>query len=353
MGTAVTPIRIGEHEIGAGRRPLIVAEIGFNHNGSLLLAKQMVSAAAACGCDAVKFQAFHGPELFSPNYRATRDDGSRWTPAQFYGQYELGEPAFEQIAAHCRETGVLFLCTPFDLQAVDMLRRLDAAAYKIASGDLTHEVLIRACAAAGRPLIISTGMSGLTDVEAAIRFCEGQGNRQIILLHCTSSYPCNPQDVHLRAMQVLYERFGYPVGFSDHTLDAAAAVGATALGAVLVEKHFTTDRSLPGFDQAMSADPPLMQSLVEQCRTVHASLGEARKEQRPSEAVMSFFGARSLVYARDLPAGTALVPEHLGAKRPGMGIPARERSLVLGRRLRCPVPAEGFVRWEDLDGGEG
>lgn len=342
--------RIGTREIGGDAPPLIVAEVGFNHNGDVGLAKQMTLAAAECGCDAVKFQAFRGPELFAPGFTEKKPDGSEWRPAEFYAQYELADEAYAELAQTCAERRILFLCTPFDLGAVAMLERLNVPAYKIASGDLTYERLIRACAATARPVIISTGMGRLSDVEAAIRFCEAEGNREIVLLHCTASYPCRPQDVHLRAMAVLREAFGYPVGLSDHTVDTAAAIGAVALGAVMIEKHFTTDRKLPGFDQEMSADPPAMRELVNGCRVVHAALGEPRKTPRESELRMAFFGRRSLVYARDLPAGTVLSPEHLGAKRPAVGIAAQHGSLVLGHRLRCDVKADAFVRWSELDG---
>jgi len=341
---------IGTHEIGGEAPPLIVAEVGFNHNGDAGLAKQMAAAAAECGCDAVKFQAFHGPELFAPGFTEKKPDGSEWRPAEFYARYELSEEAYAEIARLCADRRILFLCTPFDLNAVAMLERLNVPAYKIASGDLTYERLIRACAATARPIILSTGMGTLSDVEAAVRFCEAEGNHEIVLLHCTASYPCKAQDVHLRAMGVLREAFGYPVGLSDHTVDAAAAIGAAALGAVMIEKHFTTDRRLPGFDQEMSVDPPAMRELVAGCRAVHAALGEPRKAPRDSELRMAFFGRRSLVYGADLPAGTVLSAEHLGAKRPAIGIPAQHGSLVLGHRLRCDVKADAFVRWSELDG---
>jgi N,N'-diacetyllegionaminate synthase len=346
----VKTYRIGTSEIGGHGPPLVVAEVGFNHNGEIGLARQMVAAAAGCGCDGVKFQAFHGPELFAQGFVERRDDGSSWRPAEFYAQYELSDDAYAELAQACRERGVLFLCTPFDLKAAAMLERLDVPAYKIASGDLTYEHLIRTCAATGRPMIVSTGIGRLADVEAAVRFCEGEGNKQILLLHCTASYPCEPQDVHLRAMQLLERAFGYPVGLSDHTVDTAVAMAATALGAVMIEKHFTTDRSLPGFDQQMSADPAAMRELITGCRTVHAAMGEARKGPRESESRMAFFGRRSLVYASDLPAGTVLTDAHLGAKRPAVGIAAQNRALVAGRRLRCDVKADAFVKWSELDG---
>jgi N-acetylneuraminate synthase len=185
-------------------------------------------------------------------------------------------------------------------------------------------------------------------VEAAVRYCQAEGNDAIILLHCTTSYPCPPHDVHLRAMVLLQQTFGCAVGLSDHTIGSAAAVGATALGAALIEKHFTSDRNLPGFDQQMSADPPLMRNLVAECHQVFQALGEPGKRLRRSEASMAFFNVRSLVYARDLPAGTELGPEHLDAKRPADGIGLRHRSLVLGRVLRHDVQADAQVRWNDL-----
>lgn len=344
---------IGRRDIASNRPPLIVAEVGFNHNGRLDLAREMVVAAAESGCDAVKFQAFHGPELFAPGFVESRQDGSTWRPAEFYAQYELPDEAYAELSRLCQKCGVLFLCTPFDLDAAKMLGGLDVPAYKIASGDLTHEALIRHCAATGRPMIVSTGMGRLADVEAAVRFCEAEGNDQIVLLHCTASYPCKAEDVHLRAMTLLQQAFGYPVGLSDHSIGSAAAFAATALGAVMIEKHFTTDRKLPGFDQEMSADPVAMRELVDGCRTVHAALGEPRKVLRSSETRMACFNRRSLVYARDLPVGTVLTAEHIGAKRPAVGIEVQHRALVIGRTLRGDVKADAFVRWGDLDGENG
>ena len=343
---------IGSHQISSDGPPMIIAEVGFNHNAEIGLAEQMTIAAAECGCSAVKFQAFHGPELFSPVFEAEREDGSRWRPAEFYSQYELRDEEYKRLAKLAAQQNICFLCTPFDVPAAEMLNGLDMAAYKIASGDLTHEVLIRRCAAMGRPMIISTGMGRLADVESAIEFCRAEGNDRIVLLHCTSSYPCRPEDIHLKAMVLLRDTFGTPVGLSDHSLGSTAAIGATALGAVMIEKHFTTDRSLPGFDQEMSADPEGMRSLVEGCRSVHEAMGQARKAPLASESGMLHFGVRSLVYTRDLPAGSVLSEANLGAKRPSIGIPAKYRSLVLGRTLTRDVKSETFVKWEELGEGE-
>lgn len=322
----------------ASAPPYVIAEIGGNHGGRLDLALAMVDAAAAAGADSAKFQVYRTDLLVrrsEPSYADFRAE-------------ELPADAFRQIAAHCRGRGLTFLATPFDAPSVALLADLDVPAYKVASGDLTNDPLLAQVARQGRTVLLSTGAATLAEVGRALEVLRAAAAVPVVLLHCTAAYPAPVEEANLRVIPALRDRFGLPVGFSDHTPGIAIALGAVALGARIIEKHFTTDRSLPGGDNSMSILPDELRALVQDARRVALALGRAERALTPAEEPVAAFIRRSIVAAGPIPAGSRLTPEMLAVKRPAGGLPPSALPQVLGRCLgRALVPDE-VLRWEDL-----
>lgn len=337
-------VRIGGREAGHGGRCFIIAEAGVNHNGDLDTALKMVDAAAECGADAVKFQTFKADELVTTSaqpaeYQRRSSSTPGETQYQMLKRLELPFSAFETLMGRCREKGVEFLSTPFDVGSADFLDRAGVRAFKISSGDLTDLALIGHVARKGKPMIISTGMAGMEEVGAAVEVVLAAGNRDIILLHCVSAYPARPESVNLRAMLALAETFKLPAGYSDHTLGIEIAVAAAALGARVIEKHFTLDRRLPGPDHQASAEPPELEALVKAVRNVEAAMGDGCKRPDASERSVAEAARKSLVLIRSLPAGHNLREGDVAVRRPGTGLPPAMLPEVMGRTLAAPVEA--------------
>jgi N-acetylneuraminate synthase len=329
-----------------------VAEAGVNHNGELGLALEMVHAAAEAGAEAVKFQSFRAQHLASPHaplagYQARTVKGGRTQREMLVG-LELDEEAHRQIMERCRRLGLIFLSSPFDPPSADLLARLEAPAYKIASGEATNLPFLAELARRGLPLILSTGMCTLAEVARAVRTVQDAGCRQLALLHCVSDYPARPEDVNLLAMRTMRAAFGLPVGYSDHTLGDQACHAAVALGACIIEKHFTLDPGLPGPDQKASVDPAGLARLVAGVRQVEACLGNGQKLPARAEEATAAVARKSLVAARDLAGGKALEPEDLASLRPGTGISPAELPQVLGRPLRRGLKRGELITWEML-----
>jgi len=341
----VIPLRIADRTLGPGSPALVVAEIGLNHNGDPGLAETMIAAAADAGADAVKFQTFIADRLVSARSDAYGDHQASGSPVDIYRTYELPRAAYPGLAAAARARGVLFSSTPFDEESADMLVGLGMPFVKIASGDLTHIPLLRHVGRFDLPVMLATGMGTMNEIEVALAAI---GHRRVVLLQCTSAYPCPPDAVDLRAMVAMRERFGLPVGLSDHTEGIGAAVAAVALGAVLIEKHFTSDRGLPGPDQKMSADPAQWRALTRAVREAEAALGTEEKRTRACEATTVHLARRSLVAARDLPAGHVLGRTDLAVKRPGTGLAPALLDETVGRTLGKPVARDQVLQENDL-----
>jgi sialic acid synthase SpsE len=252
---------------------------------------------------------------------------------------ELPFEAFGLLKKHCERRGILFLSTPFDDESADYLDSIGMPAFKIPSGEITNIPFLSHIAAKGKPVILSTGMSTMTEVAAAVRALRAAGARRLVLLHCVSNYPAAPADVNLRAMAALAKAFRLPVGYSDHTLGVEVSIAAAALGACVIEKHFTLDRRLKGPDHAASLEPGELAALVRGVRTAHAALGDGRKRPAASEREVAAVARRSIVAARAIPAGAVLSAGDLAIKRPGTGLPPAMRDRLLGRRVKRPIPA--------------
>ncbi len=262
---------------------------------------------------------------------------------------ELPADALRAAFARAAERGIAAFSTPFDVASVGLLLDLGVPALKVGSGDLTNLPLLRAAAAAGRPLILSTGMSSLDEVDAAVAAIRAAGDPPLALLHCLSAYPAPPPETNLRAIRALRSRYGVEIGFSDHTTGMAVPIAAVALGATIVEKHLTLDRDLPGPDHAASMEPRALAALAAALREAHGALGDGDKRSQPSEADARRVARRSLVAARDLAAGSVLAADDLDAKRPADGISPLRLDEVIGRRLLRDLPADALLEPADLD----
>ena len=339
---------------------LVIAEAGVNHNGCLDLAHQLVDVAAEAGADVVKFQTFKAEQLASaraPKAAYQVDQTGGGDQLTMLRQLELPIAAFAELAAHCSERGIGFLSTPFDIASAEALIAIGMGQLKVPSGELTNAPLLRGLAATGLPLIVSTGMATLEEVEQAIDWiaaaraaaghCAALAE-MLTLLHCTSNYPTPLVDVNLRAMQTLAARFALPVGYSDHTAGTAVAPLAVALGARVIEKHFTTDRNLPGPDHQASLEPDELAQLVQQVRAAETALGSPVKGPVAAELEVRVAARRSVTLARDLPAGAVLSAADLSLQRPGHGIAPVELEQVLGRRLKAAAAAGQTLQWADL-----
>ena len=345
-------VRIGERRIGDGAPPFLLAEAGVNHNGSPEMARRLVEAAADAGADGVKFQTFSAEALATaaaPLAEYQRRQSSSGSQLEMLRALELPREALRSARDRAVELGITFLSTPFDLQSVQLLAELDVPAYKVGSGDLTNLILLRAVAARGRPMIVSTGMATLAEVEAAVAAVRAAGDPPLILLHCTSAYPAAAADANLRAMATLRERFGVPVGYSDHTLGLTTAIAAAALGAAVIEKHLTLDRSLPGPDHAASLEPAEMTELAAALHDAHAALGDGRKEPRREEADTTLVARRSLVAARALKAGAPIAADDVDARRPAGGISPMRLDEVVGRRAARDLDSGALLHVKDFD----
>jgi len=339
----VTSMRIGERIIGEGHPCFVIAEAGVNHNGAPELARELVDAAAAAGADAVKFQTFRtdGIMVRSAPKAGYQKETTGPAESQFdmVQRLELPFEEFRKLQEYSNQRGILFLSTPFDFDAVDYLASLDVAAFKISSGEVTNHPFLAHVARTGKPIILSTGMSTLNEVEQAVSVLKSQGAAALSLLHCVSNYPASPRDVNLRAMLTMRHTFGVPVGYSDHTLGIEIPMAAVALGASIIEKHFTLDRNLPGPDHRASLEPAELSAMVRGIRNVEEALGHGRKEPAVNEADTAAAARRSLVAACDIPAGTELTEKVIAIKRPGTGMPPAMRPSIVGRTAKEDIPA--------------
>lgn len=334
---------IAGRPIGPGHPCYVIAEAGVNHNGDLALARHLVDVAVEAGADAVKFQTFQAELLASAaapkaNYQKVTTTSAE-SQLDMLRRLELSRAAHEALLPYCQERGILFLSTPFEEVSADYLESLGVAAYKLPSGEITNLPFLTHVARKGRPLIVSTGMSTLGEVEAALQTIAAASHPPVALLHCVSNYPADPAQTNLRAMLTMQAAFGVPVGYSDHTPGIEVALAAVALGACIIEKHFTLDKNLPGPDHQASSEPEELKALLRGIRKVESSLGDGRKVPALCEANTAAVGRKSLIAACDLPAGTVLSERAVTIKRPGNGLPPAARPYVVGRTLKVAVSA--------------
>jgi N,N'-diacetyllegionaminate synthase len=345
------PLEINGRLVGGGHPCFIIAEAGVNHNGSLEMAIELIDTAAAAGADAVKFQTFSTERLVGRDVpKADYQKANTGEDSQFemLRKLELDRAAHERLIDRCRERGITFLSTPFEEESAHLLNELGVAAFKIPSGEIPNLPFLECVAKFGRPMIVSTGMCRLGEVEDAVRTIASAGNDSYALLHCVSSYPADPATANLRAMRTLSQAFCVPVGFSDHTAGLEVPAAAVALGASIVEKHFTLDRSLPGPDHLASLEPAQLHELVRTIRTVESALGDGRKRAVASETNTSEVARKSLVAAEDITAGATLSKETIAIRRPGTGLPPTMLPYIVDRKATVNIPAGTVLRLEDV-----
>lgn len=344
-------MKIANRLIGKDHPPFIIAEMSGNHNQSLERALEIVDAASAAGAHALKLQTYTADTItldVSEGEFYIQDKSSLWAGnslhqlyQQAYTPWEWHAPIFER----CREHGMICFSSPFDESAVDFLETLNAPAYKIASFELVHLPLIRKAAATGKPLIMSTGMATVTEIDDAVRTARAAGCTDLTLLKCTSTYPATPENSNLRTILSMRETFGCEIGLSDHTMGVGAAIAAVALGASVIEKHFTLRRADGGVDSAFSMEPAELALLVEETERAWLAMGQVAYGPREAE-LRSLAFRRSLYIAEDIKAGDTLTAENLRCVRPGLGLPPKFYDLFIGRRVNQDAKRGTPLTWQ-------
>ena len=336
---SVESFEIRGRQVGAGAPPYIIAELGINHGGSVEIAKQMIDAAVEAGADAAKLQVWK-TELFlarNSDFFSVLDDAT------------LSESELRELDAYAAEAGITLFGSVFDEVSADLMDSLNTPAYKIASGDLTHLPLLAHVARFGKPMIVSTGGATMQEIEAAVSTIRGSNAQTpIALLHCVSNYPTKATDANLACMATIQEAFETVIGFSDHTLENATAIAAVALGAQVIEKHFTLDREQDGPDHQLSCDPAGLKDLVDAATVAHASIG--RREKAPVESADFIPLIRRSVTAHvEMDAGTVIERHMLAVKRPGSGIQPSRLPELVGKRTKRALGLDETIHWDDVE----
>jgi N-acetylneuraminate synthase/N,N'-diacetyllegionaminate synthase len=331
-------IKISNYTIGEDYPVFIIAEIGGNHNGSLDLALEMITAAKYAGADAVKFQTYKTTELLSPTSSFFKE----------FQKEELDAKSFKKIADYCQNNKIIFLSTPFDEASVDLLHDLGVPAFKIASGDITHIPLIRYVAKKKKPILLSTGASTIKEISIALDTIKEVSGVDVVLMHCVAKYPAPPQESNLKAIAELKNRFGLVVGFSDHSTGIELSLASIILGAKVIERHFTKDKDLPGGDNKISLLPEEFSQLVNGIRNIEKALKNRNFEERSDSNIKNNI-RRSIFIRRAIKKGESLKMEDIVIIRPAIGIAPSDINNIIGKRLKKNVPAGHVLQWEDIE----
>ena len=345
-------VKIGNKIIGEGKPTFIIAEVGSNHDRKLKQAKMLVDVAKEAGVDAVKFQTFSAETLYSkktPKLSELRVMGRSKEEETVYDvikRIELPREWQAEIADYCKQVGITFLSTPYDERAVDGLDALNVPAFKVSSYDLTNLPFLNYIAKKGKPILLSTGTANLGEIEDALNVIRSIGNQRIILLHCVSQYPARFEDLNLRAIETMRRAFQVPIGFSDHTMRITASLVAVALGACIIERHFTLSRKLAGPDHPTALEPDELKMLVEEIRNAEKSLGSPVKHTTISEMENRRLARRSIHAKVDIPEGTTITKDMLIIKRPALGIQPKFLDIVIGRKAREEIKKDEWITWD-------
>jgi N,N'-diacetyllegionaminate synthase len=325
-------IKIKNKIIGPGHPTFIIAEIGMNHNGDVELGKKMIDAAVECGCDAAKFQIFTAEKLVTKDARTYGNEDGHLPDYQqeMYKKHELSKQQWSELKKHCDKKSIIFFASAWDEDNVDLLNDIGGAIFKFGAADITHLPMLEYAAKKKKPIMLSTGMSTIDEVEEAVKTIT-KYNDQLILLHCVSAYPAKAEDANMLSMLSL-KKFGFPIGFSDHTPDVLTDTVAVALGANVIEKHFTTDKKIPGVDHHLSFNPEEMKRMVKEIRLVEKMLGSEEKIITDSEKETRMMARRSVIARVHIPKGTAISKEMLIIKRPGTGLAPKEIYNIIGKK---------------------
>ncbi|WP_221790478.1 N-acetylneuraminate synthase family protein [Paenibacillus cucumis (ex Kampfer et al. 2016)] len=345
-------MKLNNKEIKNYTKPYIIAEIGANHNGDMELAKEMIDAAVKCGVDAVKFQSWTNKSLIAQaeyDRNQTYNDSAKkhfGSLQEMVDKYYLRKEQHYILKEYCSEKGIEFCSTPFSEEEVDLLDEIEVPFYKVASMDINNYRLLKYIAKKMKPIILSTGMSTLAEIELAVQAIESTGNKEISILHCISIYPPAAKDIHLNNILTLQKIFpSYPIGFSDHTIGISVPLAAVALGAAIIEKHFTTDKDLPGWDHEVSADPSEMELIVKESGVISDALGSFQRIVSDAEESKKDKFRRSAVLTRDMKKGEIISAEDLTFKRPGTHISPDQEQHIVGRTLKIDMKQDELLDW--------
>ncbi len=352
----VPEIKLGDITVGPNHPPYMIAEIGANHNGDMELCKKMIDAAIRAGSHCVKFQSWStesivGYQEFDRNtdYGDSEEDKHRHfgTLKDMVEEYQFTPEQHHEIMQYCKDVGVHFSSSAFSEAEVDLLVSLDVPFIKIASMDVNFDRLLKYVAKSGKPIVISTGMSNTAEIYRALKLLEdnGAGKDKVVLLHCRSTYPPKDPDNDLLNIAMMREMFGYSTGYSDHTLTATAPIVASGYGATVIEKHFTTDRDMPGWDHWMSADEELMTQICTGAREARIMMGQWERRVTEDEKGKAVKFRRSIVSVKEIKAGEMIKEDDIFFKRPGVGIRPDEEQYVVGRKAKVDIPAEIELDW--------
>jgi sialic acid synthase SpsE len=345
-------IKIGDGKVGDGNPCYVLAEAGCNHNANIDIARKLIDMSVEAGADGIKFQTYKAELMYSkktPMMKHFKDRLTAKDDATMYDLIKMTELPYDMhapIVNYCKENNIPFLSTPFDEESLDFLDGFDVPAYKIAAFEMTHFPLLRKVAQKGKPIILSTGMSSLGDIEKAIEIIYRENNNQVVLLHCVSNYPAQPEDYNLRVINTLKAAFGLPVGLSDHTFGIEVSKIAISIGANLIEKHITIDQKLPGPDHYFSLTKEELTELTQFNKLADKALGSPIKKCTEAEKPMKNIGRRSLVAGVDIPSGTKITRAMIEVKRPGTGLDTGLISTLLGTETRRDIERDEPLSWD-------
>lgn len=331
-------IKISNKKIGSTCPIFLVAEAGINHNGRLSIAKKLISEAKNVGSDAIKFQTFKAEDLASPNSQYFK----------LFKKVELSKSDFAELSDYSKSEGIIFLSTPFSNDAIDILTKLNVPCFKIASGDLTNIPLIEYAASKKKPIILSTGMSNIIEIKQAINAVKISKNNKIIILHSVSGYPTPYYETNLNAIRYLEKMFGYPTGYSDNGDEELVPLTAAAVGATMIEKHFTLNRKMIGPDHKMSSDPSHLKKIITNIRKIEEMLGSEEKKVQSSEKSVRRNARRSLIALTTIEKGSLIKKEMIGIKRPATGLEPKFLKNILGKKTKKKINTGKYIQWNDL-----
>lgn len=345
-------IKIQARNIGVNEPVFVIAEAGVNHNGSVVLAKKLIDAAASAGADAVKFQTFIAEEVVSINapkaeYQKLTTDVSE-SQFDMIKKLELSQEDHQILIEYAGHKNITFISTPFDERSVDILLDIGVPLIKIGSGEITNHPFLKYIAKKSIPIILSTGMSTLEEVAEAVIILKEAGCKDLILLHCTSNYPAKVEDCNLRAMKTMADSFNLLVGYSDHTPGIFVSIAAVAVGACVIEKHFTLDKNLSGPDHKASLEPNELKEMVYGIRVVEKALGSAIKAPVQSELEVRDVARRSIVAKVNIPEGAVITEDMLAFKRPGVGIAPKHENLIVGKIAKQNIHKDEIIKYENI-----
>lgn len=346
-------IKINNRLIGSGQPVFIIAEAGVNHNGDINIAKKLIDTALDAGVDAVKFQTFTAESLVTKqadqaDYK-TKNIGKKETQYEMLKRLELSKEDHKILFDYAGEKGIIFLSTPFSDSDADFLDELGVPLFKVGSTDTNNYPSLKYIAEKGKPMIVSSGMSGLKEVKKAAQVIREAGNDNLVMLHCTTQYPTPMDQVNLRAMLTMQEKCDVMVGYSDHTKGIEVPIAAVALGAVVIEKHFTLDRKMEGPDHKASLEPNELKAMVGAIRNIEKALGSYEKKPTEAAVEVAKVAQKSLVAKKDIKAGDIINKEDIVIKRPGTGIKPKELNNVVGKKAVVDIPADSLIKWEDIE----